>query len=356
MKRFLFYVLIVALITVTSAYAYKRIYGFGFKAGKSNAAMQQNLETWKKNNANQFPHDPNKPTIKMMSINFGDENPQEATIIAPIHEIIREKYNIEYVESDPDLILNGFLGRHAVPTDPKIIKLFYTSEVYLDNDPPKYLDSYDLVMGFDFIDKPNYFRLPYQYISVHDKVRHDYDRHMKCNPHKEHFACFLVSNRGDWLKGKFDGANARTRMFHRLSLYKKVLSGGKHLNNVGGPVPDTQEFLSQCKFTISYENTLDYPGYVTEKPFKAWLAGTVPIYNTDPAGLVDINKKAVIFAGDFKTEDELVDYIIKVDNDDRLYCDIWNQQIVNNPEKDYEFVKGELRAKLNEIFNKKLKK
>ena len=211
-------------------------------------------------------------------------------------------------------------------------------------------------MGFDFIDKPNYLRLPYQYTFLKDKIRHNYDRHMTCNPHKQHFACFLVSNRADWLKGKFNGGEARTRMFHRLSLYKKVLSGGKHLNNVDGPVPDTQEFLSQCKFTISYENTLNYPGYVTEKPFNSWLAGTVPIYNTDQAGLVDINKKAVIYAGDFKTEDELVDYIIKVDNDDKLYCDIWNQQIVPGPEKDYDTVKAQIRAKLDEIFAKKIGK
>ncbi len=340
-----------------SLYLYKRAYIFGFKDGKNNATLQKNLSAWKSSTENKFPHDPNKPTIKMMSINFGDEIPPELSEIGPIHEIIREKYNIEYVDHDPDILLNGFSGRHKAPSDPKIIKIFYTSEVYLDNNPPQYLDTYDLVIGFDFIDRPNYIRMPFQYVGVKgDKIRHDYDRHMKCDPSsKPHFACFLVSNNGEWRKGQFEGARTRTRMFHRLSLYKKVLSGGKHLNNVGGPVPDSHEFLSQCKFTLSYENTLNYPGYVTEKPFNAWLAGTVPIYNTDPAGLVDINKKAVIYAGDFKSEEDLVDYIIKVDNDDELYCDIWNQQIVPGQEKDYETVKAQVRRKLNEIFEKKLK-
>jgi len=356
MKRFLFYVIIATLVAMASAYIYKRSYSLGFKAGKLHTILQKNLENWEKNTTNKYPNDPSKPTIRVMSINFGDENPPQLTEIPPIHEVMRERYNIEYVDHDPDILINGFSGKHAAPTDPKIIKIFYTSEVYLDNDPQKYLDSYDLVTGFDFINKPNYIRLPYQYYAIKDKVRHDYDRHMKCNPHKEHFVCFLVSNRADWLKGKFNGGEARTRIFHKLSLYKKVLSGGKHLNNVDGPQADTLGFLSQCKFTLSYENTLNYPGYVTEKPFNAWLAGTVPIYNTDPAGLVDINKKAVIYAGDFKTEDELVDYIIRVDNDDKLYCDIWNQQLVDNPEKDYEIIKGQIRTKLNEIFDKKLGK
>ena len=354
MKRFLFYVTLVAIIALVGAAAHKRGYRFGYKAGKNHSLYIQNLSNWQKDTTKHFINDPNKPTVKVMTINFSLEHPPQMNEIAPIHEVIREKYNIEYVDKDPDILINGFSGKITPASDSNIINIHYTSEVYV-GDPRNYLDTYDLVAGFDFIDRPNYIRIPFQYVGVSgDKIRHDYDRHMKCNPHKEHFACFLVSNRGDWLKGKFDGAEVRTRMFHRLSLYKKVFSGGKHLNNVGGPAPDTQEFLSQCKFTISYENTLNYPGYVTEKPFNAWLAGTVPIYNTDPAGLVDINKKAVIYAGDFKTEEELVDYIIKVDNDDKLYCDIWNQQIIDNPENDYEVIKAKLRVKLNEIFEKKL--
>lgn len=360
MKRFLFYVTLAAIITAVGIFAHKRGYKFGYKAGYHGSTWQKHLEDWSKTrwsneNSRDLRYDPNKPTVKVMTINF-DNAPPQLTEIKPIHDIIREKYNIEYVDQDPDILINGFADTKTPPSDPKIIKIHYTSEVYI-GDPKKFLDSYDLVTGFDFIDRPNYIRIPFQYISNNDKVNHSYNRGMTCNPSsKKHFACFLVRNSGDWLPGKFDGAEARTRMFHRLSLYKKVLSGGKHLNNVGSPAPDTQEFLSQCKFTLSYENTLNYPGYVTEKPFNAWLAGTVPIYNTDPAGLVDINKKAVIYAGDFKTEEDLVDYIIKVDNDDKLYCDIWNQQIVDNPENDYEVLKAKLRVKLNEIFAKKLNK
>jgi hypothetical protein len=54
-------------------------------------------------------------------------------------------------------------------------------------------------------------------------------------------------------------------MFHALSEYKFVASGGKGFNNLGRKIPheETNNFLSQCKFTIAYENTKNHPGYIT---------------------------------------------------------------------------------------------
>ncbi|WP_342270733.1 hypothetical protein [Rickettsia endosymbiont of Orchestes rusci] len=80
------------------------------------------------------------------------------------------------------------------------------------------------------------------------------------------------------------------------------------------------------------------------------------MYNADRSVLEDINSKAVIFGGDFSTQDELVDYIKKVDNDDELYCSIWNQRILVNPEKDYEVLIDKVRKKINEIFETKFNK
>ena len=222
-----------------------------------------------------------------------------------------------------------------------------------------YLDNSDLVMGFDFIDHPNYIRMPFSYLVASDKMRHDYKRPGKCEPAKKpYFACFLVSNRGDWLPGKFNGATARDRMFHKLSLYKKVQSGGKHLNNIGGIVSnaDTYSWIDQCKFMLAYENTLDYPGYVTEKPFQAWFGGAVPIYNTHEDGLVDVNKKSLLYAGDFESEEDFIEHIKKVDNDDDLYCKYWNEQIIDNPDNDYKALQDRIRVKLNEILDRKLKR
>jgi hypothetical protein len=301
-----------------------------------------------------------KPILRIKVINFDSVYTPEEVEISVLHELIREKYHIQYVNRDFDMLINGYHNDKPVPTDSKAIKIHYTSEVYV-GDPKKHLETHDLVLGFDFIDRPNYIRLPFSYVRYTDKIRHDYDRNRgTCNPSaKKHFACFIVSNNGEWIDShNFDGAFARTRLFHRLSLYKKVLSGGKHLNNVGKPIPygKNEDWVSECKFTIAYENTLNYPGYVTEKPFQAWFGGSVPIYDTHRAGLEDINPKAIIYGGDFESEEDLVEYIKKVDNDDKLYCDIWNEHIINNPDKDYNKLKDSIREKLNKIFDEKLKK
>ena len=55
----------------------------------------------------------------------------------------------------------------------------------------------------------------------------------------------------------------------------------------GKPVQSKNELLKQYRYCITPENDL-YPGYVTEKPFEAWLTGTVPIWwGLDPNGHLD---------------------------------------------------------------------
>ncbi|OWY61483.1 hypothetical protein B7486_63555, partial [cyanobacterium TDX16] len=44
-----------------------------------------------------------------------------------------------------------------------------------------------------------------------------------------------------------------------------------------GPVADKQHCLHDATFNLCFENS-DQPGYVTEKPMEALLAGAIPIY------------------------------------------------------------------------------
>ena len=96
---------------------------------------------------------------------------------------------------------------------------------------------------------------------------------------KKKFCCMVVSN-----------PNARERIdfFHQLSEYKKVDSGGRYLNNVGGPVPNKPEFIKDYKFVISFENSA-YPGYTTEKIVQPMLVNSIPVYWGDPAIQRDFN-------------------------------------------------------------------
>lgn len=60
----------------------------------------------------------------------------------------------------------------------------------------------------------------------------------------------------------------------------------------GRPVPDKLSIFEQYRFVLCFENDL-YPGYVTEKPFDAWAAGSVPLYRgLDARG--DLNESAVL--------------------------------------------------------------
>jgi hypothetical protein len=280
-----------------------------------------------------------------------------------LKDVLDEKYNIVFDDKNYDILISG----PGYPKDiekikkdshsQNALKIFMTWEAATPD-----LNFYDFAIGFDFIDSPKYIRAPLAYSFYKDKVSTNFSRNMECNPRKKHFACFLVSNgainQNNGLNNKpFDGSTARIRLFHQLSLYKNVLSGGKYLNNIGGPLDGSKnmEWLSQCKFTIAYENQ-KHNGYITEKPFQAWLAGTIPLYYGDKSVLSGINKDALIYADDFASENELVEYIKKVDNDDELYCKIWNQHIVNNPNQNYEALKNNLSKKIDELFAQKLKK
>jgi len=271
-----------------------------------------------------------------------------------LNEILSEKYNIKITYRDPDIIIDTVFGDTPLPNT-NAIKIFFTGEAIKVRNP----DNYDLAMGFDYINHPNYIRLPSYYMyPVYDAhhICSDYNRGT-CNPKKPYFACFLYSNGGESNPKRFDGAIARNSLFEKLSEYKKVESGGKYKNNIGHMIAreDTINWMSQCKFVISYENQT-YDGYMTEKPFLSYLSGAVPLYYGDKRAMEDINRKAVIFQSDFPGQDEMVEYIKKVDNDDVLYCDIWNQRIITDPTRDYDVVKAGVREKLDKVLENKLKK
>lgn len=266
-----------------------------------------------------------------------------------IKELFEERYaNVIYDNDNYDVVISGPFGDKGKIKNKDAVKIYFTGEAVR----PK-IDKYDLSIGFDHIVDPKYIRVPLYYMYFKKDVSVDFNRG-ECNPNKPRFACFLSSNSGSVNPSKFDGCMARDRFFHKLSEYKKVHSGGKHLNNEGRvvPVAETMEWLGQCKFVIAYENET-YEGYVTEKPFQAYVAGSLPIYYGTFAYSKDMNPNSIIYAKDFANEDDLVEYIKKVDNDNELYCNIWNNKMVLSEKQNYEAVKDMLRAKLYEVLDKK---
>jgi hypothetical protein len=287
-----------------------------------------------------------KPILRLKLHNFGS---MPLKTIPMMEEVLSELYKIEYSDDNYDVVLDGVDSKKPLP-DSKAIKIFYSWEPVTPD-----ISKYDLAIGFDYIKSPNYMRLPLYYVFYRNQVDMSFDRG-KCEPqNKKNFASFLITNYGysDSLKG----CKARNRLFHKLSLYKNVVSGGKALNNTGKIVPFNETFawIADSKFMISYENT-DHDGYMTEKPFQAYIGGAIPIWWGDKKALEGINPKSIIYASDFETEESLVEYIKEIDSDDELYCKIWNEKIINDPSKNYSAVKSELKKRLKALIDKKLLK
>ena len=132
---------------------------------------------------------------------------------------------------------------------------------------------------------------------------------------KEKFCAFVVSNPGN---------PARNAAFQWLSEYKPIDSAGRLFNNMGpdlfagggggGGELKKLEFLKDYKFCLAYENNSSR-GYVTEKYLHAKAAGCIPIYWGDPALERDFNPAGCIDARAFKTPEELIEAVRRVDTD-----------------------------------------
>lgn len=146
-------------------------------------------------------------------------------------------------------------------------------------------------------------------------------------PKREKF-CSFISN------GEVKTTHRKT-IVEKLSQYKKVHCGGNYLNNIGYIVPrgincsGKIEHNNNYKFAIAFENE-DYPGYVTEKICDIYKSNCIPIYWGTKQVIKDFNPSTFINALDFKNFDELVEHIIKVDNDDELYASYFKEPFFSN--------------------------
>lgn len=121
----------------------------------------------------------------------------------------------------------------------------------------------------------------------------------------------------------------RNQFYAALNVRKSVDSGGKYLNNVGGPVPDKLEFLSKYRFSFAFENS-SYPGYTTEKILESKRAGTVPIYWGNPLVNEDFNSDSFINVHNFSSITSAVDHILEVESDPVLYDKLRKASLLKN--------------------------
>jgi len=115
----------------------------------------------------------------------------------------------------------------------------------------------------------------------------------------------------------------RLHALHELSKISSVDVFGQSVRNVRkSPGKDASKY----KFCLCFENDI-YPGYVTEKPLEAYIAGTVPLYfGYDIEGY--LNPKAIINLLEFSDITEWSKYVKKVHSNERLYKYHFEQPIL----------------------------
>ena len=232
-----------------------------------------------------------------------------------IYRILSKRYNVEFSDN-PDYVFYSCFGFEHLNVSDDCVVIFVTGEDECPN-----FNLCDYALGFEHLEYGDrYLRFPLYYFYKDDTIKmqnkHNLPEYFDLKREKPSFCSYVVSNA--------NGSPMRDKMFELLSNYKKVDSGGKHLNNIGKPIVDKFEFDSKHKFSICFENT-SHSGYTTEKLVQAFAARTIPIYWGDPDVGMIFNEKAFINVLSYDSLNEVVEVVKEIDENDEAYINMLKQ-------------------------------
>ena len=229
-----------------------------------------------------------------------------------VKQILDRHFDVEVCE-DADYVFFSAMGESHWAVPDRCVKIFHTGEnVSPDFNACDYAIGFDwMVFGDRFIRMPLYMFYEREMLDrmVH---KHELKKGWDLAREKPDFCSFVVSNPLN---------PYRNEAFRKLCEYKNVDSGGKFLNNVGGPVSDKYAFESRHKFSLCFENGA-HSGYTTEKLVQALSARTVPIYWGDPDIGKVFNTKAFVCVSDYGSLDDALLRVQELDRDDDLYLSV----------------------------------
>lgn len=273
-----------------------------------------------------------KRVIRIKFVDFWGDFDENNNFIT---EILSQYYELEFSDK-PDYLFFSTFGFSNLYYE--CVKIMFVGE----NVVPDF-NICDYALGFDFLQfGDRYFRLPlYQTYESFSRLREkaELDEEQVLS---RKFCCVVVSN------SRYASPH-RERFYRMLSEYKQVDSGGRLWNNVGGPVADKLDFVSQYKFNIAFENS-NVLGYTTEKIMEPMAVNTLPIYWGNPLIARDFNPSSFINVNDFSSLEEAVQYVVDIDQDDAKYLEIMRSPWVTNVE--VLIWKSRLTTFLTNIINK----
>ena len=230
------------------------------------------------------------------------------------YNLLKDEFDIEISDFPDYLFFSIFGNKHLNYTCKKI---FYTGENIA---PP--LNYCDYSFSFDYLNDERNYRLPH-YLLYDGYYELQRPKIINESLVKRKFCNFVVSN---------NACQERNSFYTELSKYKKVDSGGRFANNIGGPVDNKVNFQSDYKFSIAFENNAyrpQHPGYTTEKIMEPMTVNSIPIYWGNPEIDKEFNTKSFINVYDYDSIDDVIDYIIELDKDDNKYLELLNQPWFN---------------------------
>ncbi len=223
------------------------------------------------------------------------------------YRLLSSKYNLVLSER-PDILIYSCYGRDYL--NYKCVRIFYSAE----NIRPDF-NACDYAIGFDYNNDPRHYRLPLYALYIDQPGTHEKlctqlttEESLDIWRNKKKFCCMVVSN---------GGSKKRINFFNTLSQYKPVDSGGKILNNVGGPVVDKMTFIKDYRFVLAFENS-SHPGYTTEKIIEPFMADCIPVYWGDPNVTEEFNEKSFLNLKAGMSDEAFIDLIKKIDADEAL--------------------------------------
>ncbi len=262
-------------------------------------------------------------SIKIKILNYDPTD--KFSFGAFLFSILSKKYTVEFSDKPDYLFYTESTPEHLAHD---CVKIFFTGE----NISPDF-NFCDYAIGFDYMTfQDRYYRLPLYLIAQFYS-----DKEIALMPDPTDFTMQPPFTQEDLAKktgfcsfvySNYMGDSAREEFFYKLGAYKKVSSGGKYLNNVGGPVDNKLSFELGHKFSIAFENS-SRSGYTTEKLVNSLVARTIPIYWGNPDVGLEFNEQRFINCHACANFDTVVERIKEIDADDDLYLQIINEPIAS---------------------------
>lgn len=266
------------------------------------------------------------------------------------YHLLQKHFDLELVEENPDFIFCQYFGtpyEYANYTCPRIL---YAGENYSPD-----FNCYDYSITYDPLEYGDrHFFAPYFLIDPY--AQHIFmQKGLPKLPSKQD----LLAQKDlfcDFIFSHASPTGMRESLYEKLSSFRRVESPGVFMNNMPNDwtIPydpnaaEKMAFVRRCKFSIVAES-INLPGFTSEKLTQAWLAHSIPIFYGNPEVIQIFNPKAFINVHDYPDLDAVLAEVKRLDSDEDAWYKMVSQPLFLEPDY-FQRRTAELEAFLVHIF------